>query len=121
MKNGKTVSAWKHEGEPSREQINNMIMEKIAREYGITFDTVAKLEKEKKQIENQIYELEQKRDTLKKQLNGNETESKELESLEKRIKQLKLTARFIENARHDTFWALINLWNAVVEKENIRI
>jgi predicted nucleic acid-binding Zn-ribbon protein len=121
MKASKTVSTWKYESEQSREQINKMVMEKIAREYGLTFDVVAKLEKEKKEIENQIYELEKKRDALKTQLNGNGTENKELESLEKRIKQLRLTARFIENARHDMFWTLVNLWNAIIEKENIRI
>jgi len=117
----KTTYTWKTESETDREQIKKMITEKIAREYGLTYDIVSKLEKEKKEIENQIYELEKKRDALRTQLNGNEAENKELERIEKRIKQLRLAVRFIENARHDTFWALVNLWNAIIEKENIRI
>jgi len=97
------------------------IMEKIAQEYNISPKILEKLENQKKEIGNLIYELEKKRDALRKQALDNESINKEISELENKIKSLKLRQRFLENARHYTFWAIINLWNAIEEEEKLKI
>jgi len=97
------------------------VLEKIAQEYCINPKILDKLENEKKEINNKIHELEKKRNALKNKQNKTVMDEGEINRLEKEIASLKLLLRFLENAQHYARWTIINLWNAIEEKEKLKI
>jgi cell division FtsZ-interacting protein ZapD len=111
--------------EEERKAKEKAIKDKIEQEYCLNPKILDKLENEKKEIGNLIYELEKKRNALIRQLNtsGVDKESidREINRLERQIESLKLASTFIENAKHDIMWAYVNLWNALAEKESLKI